>query len=44
MGSGMSFQIKCIIEAFATKCAEVPFGITVAFHVPVQKSLKTKDL
>ena len=36
MGSGMSFQIESVVEAFATKGAEIPFGITVAFHMPVQ--------
>ena len=43
MGSGMSFQIKGVIEAFATKGTEIPLGITVTLHVSVQKPLQTED-
>jgi len=43
MGPGMSLQIKGVIEAFATKGTEIPLGITVTLHVPIQKPLQAED-
>ena len=40
MGSRVSLQIKCVVETFATECAEVPLGVAVALHVPVQQPLE----
>jgi len=44
MCSGMSFQIKCVVESFAAECAQVTLGVTVTFHVSVQQSLQGEDL
>ena len=43
MGPGMSLQIKGVIEAFTTKGTEIPLGITVTLHVPIQKPLQAED-
>ena len=43
MGPSMSFQIKGVIEAFATKGTEIPLGITVTLHMPIQKPLQAED-
>lgn len=42
MCSSMSFQIKRIVESFTTEGTQVSFCIRVTFHMPIQKSLKTK--
>jgi len=40
MGSRVPLQIKCVVETFATECAEVPLGVAVALHMPVQQPLE----
>ena len=42
MGSCVSLQIKSIIESLATEGAEIPLGVTVALHVPVEQTLKAE--
>ena len=44
MGSGMSFQVKCIIEALATEGAEVSFDVAVTLDVAVEETLQGEDL
>ena len=43
MGSRVPLQIKCVVETLATECAEVPLGVAVALHVPVQKPLEAES-
>ena len=40
MGSCVPLQIKCVVETLATECAEVPLGVAVTLHVPVQQPLE----
>ena len=40
----VSLQIKCVIEPFATECAEIPLNVTVTLHVTVQQPLQREDL
>ena len=40
MSSGVSLQVKGVIEAFPTEGAEIPLDVTVTLHVSVKKSLK----
>jgi len=42
MGSRVPLQIKCVVESLAAECAEVPLGVAVALHVPVQKTLQAE--
>ena len=42
MSASVSFQIKGVIKAFATKGAQVSLGITVALHMPIEEPLKAK--
>ena len=44
MRSGVPFEIEGVVETFAAEGAEIPFGVRMAFHVPVQQSLKTEHL
>lgn len=44
MCPSMSFEIKSVVEAFATEGAQVSLDITMAFHMPVEQPLKTKHL
>ena len=39
MCPGVALQVKGVIEALSAECAEIPLGVTVALHVPVQQSL-----
>lgn len=43
MGSGMSFQVKGVIESLATKSAKVTLSITMTFHVTIKQPLQGKD-
>ena len=40
MGSRVPLQIECVVESLAAECAEVPLGVAVALHVPVQQPLE----
>ena len=40
----MSLQIKCIVEALPTECAEVALDVTVALDVPVEEALQGEHL
>ena len=40
VSSGVSLQVKGVIEAFPTEGAEIPLDVTVTLHVSVKKSLK----
>lgn len=42
--SRVSFQVKRIVETFATECAQVSLNIRVAFHVTIEQSLKSEVL
>ena len=42
--AGVSFQIKGVVEAFATEGAEVAFDVRMAFHVPIQEPLQGETL
>ena len=44
MSSGVSLQIKGVIEALATEGAEISLGVTVALHVPVEEPLQGEGL
>ncbi len=44
MCSGVSFEIKSIIEPLATEGAEVPLDITMTFDVAVEQSLQWEKL
>ena len=39
MCPGVALQVKGVIEALSAECAEIPLGVAVALHVPVQQSL-----
>ena len=43
MGSRVPLQIKCVVESLAAECAEVPLGVAVALHVPVQQPLEAES-
>lgn len=43
MCPGVSFEVKCIVKAFAAKRAEISLDVTVAFYVSVQKTLKREN-
>ena len=43
MGSGMSFQVKGVIEALATKSAKVPLSVAMTFHVTIKQPLQSED-
>jgi len=43
MGSRVPLQIKCVVESLAAECAEVPLGVAVALHVPVQQALEAES-
>ena len=43
MCSSMSFQIKCIIETFATEGTKVSFSVTVTLHMPVKQPLQSEN-
>ena len=43
VGSRVSLQIKCVVESLAAECAEVPLGVAVALHVPVQQPLEPES-
>jgi len=40
----VSFEIKCIVETFATECTQVPFHLTMTFQMTVKKPLKMEGL
>lgn len=40
MRAGMSLQVECVIETFATERTQVPLYVRVAFHVSVKKTLQ----
>ena len=42
MSASVSFQIKGIIKALATKGAQVSLGITMTLHVPIEEPLQSK--
>jgi hypothetical protein len=42
MGSGMSFQVKGVVESLATKSAKVPLSVTMTFHVTIKKPLQSE--
>lgn len=44
VGSSVSFQVECVIEALAAECAQVPLHIRVAFHVTIEQSLESEVL
>ena len=44
MCSGVAFQVKCIVKPFSTEGAQITFCVGVAFHVPIQQSLKAERL
>lgn len=44
MGSGVPFQVECVVEALAAECAEVAFQVGMAFCVPIQQPLQVKTL
>ena len=39
MRSGMSFEVKCVIETFTTEAAQISFDFTVTFEMTIQQSL-----
>lgn len=39
MNSRVAFQIKGVVESFATEGAQVSFDVAVAFQVSIQESL-----
>ena len=44
MCSRVSLQIECVVEPLAAECAEVPLGVAVALHVPVQQPRQVERL
>ena len=42
MGSGMSFQVKGVVESLAAKSAKVPLSVTMTFHVTIKKPLQSE--
>ena len=41
--SRMTLQIEGVVKSLAAECAEVPLGVAVALHVPVQQALQPKS-
>lgn len=42
MCTRVSFEVKSVVEPFATKCTEVAFDVSVTLHVPVEKALEVE--
>lgn len=40
----VSFEVKCIVEAFATEAAQVPLGLIVTLDMSVQHPLVVEGL
>ena len=44
MGTGVSLQVKGVVEPLSAEGAEVPLRVAVALHVAVEETLKAEDL
>jgi len=44
VGARVPFQVKSVVEPFATEGAEVALDVTVTLHVTVQESLEAEGL
>ena len=44
MCPGVALQVESVIEALSAEGAEIPLGVAVALHVPVQQSLQSELL
>lgn len=40
----MTFEIECIIEAFAAECAQISLDVRVAFNVAAEEALQREHL
>lgn len=44
MGSRVPFEVKGVVETFATEGAQVTLGVTVALHVTIEQPLQAENL
>lgn len=44
VGPDMSFEVKSVIEALPTVCAEVPLDVVVTLHVAIEHALVCEGL